>query len=77
MKNYTSQKTLRILKHFGSYTATIFSEEMQYSRPKCIATRMFEYPQVLASGISHSVMEPVSHTGHIFLLVPLVPINVL
>ena len=33
-ESYTSQKRLRNLKRFSSYTATIFSEEMQYSRPE-------------------------------------------
>ena len=33
--SYTSQTSfLRKLKRFGSYTASIFSEEMQYSRPE-------------------------------------------
>ena len=32
--SYTSQKPFRKLKCFGSYTATIFSEKMQYSIPE-------------------------------------------
>ena len=61
MKITLAKIILRMLKHFSSYTATVFSEEMQYilillwpavlhfftedGTCSCIATETFEYPQ--------------------------------